>query len=250
MSTPENDADAFDATGTPGEHDAPDALEHGDIQLVGRFVDSSNETFLVELTCGDEQTFAVYKPEAGERPLHDFEPGLYRRERTAYLLSEALGWNLVPRTVIRHDAPFGVGSLQRFIDAEPGEHYFTLYADAPETHEQLRRLAVFDVVANNTDRKSGHVLRDRDGHVWGIDHGLCFAAPLKLRTVIWDFAGDEITPDLVDDVARLVDEVPESIAEQLDDSEVRAIRGRARYVLAAGRLPVDPTGMRYPWPLV
>ncbi|MGO2111650.1 MAG: SCO1664 family protein [Pseudoclavibacter sp.] len=227
-----------------------DPLRVGAAELVGQFADSSNETFLVELADGDDSTLAVYKPELGERPLRDFEPGLYRRERAAYLLSEHLGWGVVPRTIVREDLPFGVGSLQQFIETDPAEHYFTMFADAPETHGDLRRLAVFDFIANNTDRKSGHVLRGLDGRVWGIDHGLCFAAEFKLRTVIWDFAGEVIAHDLVDDVSGLLDEVPEGVRELLDDDELRALRGRARYVLATSRLPVDPTGMRYPWPLV
>lgn len=225
-------------------------LTEGEIDVVGQIAASSNETFLVELTLADQRGYAIYKPELGERPLHDFEPGLYRRERAAYLLSEALGWCLVPFTTIRDDAPYGVGSLQRYVEADLREHYFTLLADAPESHDALRRLAVFDVVSNNTDRKAGHVLRDADGRIWGIDHGLCFAAAFKLRTVIWDFAGERIPPGLVADVAELIDEVPADVADLLTGEEVRALRARARYVFASATLPDDPTGMRYPWPLV
>ena len=154
-------------------------LTEGRVELLGRIPRSSNETFLVQVSCGDDAAYAVYKPEAGERPLSDFEPGLYQRERAAYLLSESLGWGLVPPTVIREDAPLGIGSLQWFIECDFQEHYFTLYEDAPETHRELARIALFDYVANNTDRKSGHVLRGDDGRVWGIDHGLCFSAALQ-----------------------------------------------------------------------
>ncbi len=152
-------------------------LTEGSIELLGLIPRSSNQTFLVQVTCGEDEGYAVYKPEAGERPLSDFEPGLYKRERAAYLLSESLGWGFVPPTVIREDAPLGAGSLQWFIDCDFQEHYFTLFEDAPETHSELARIALFDYIANNTDRKSGHVLRGFDGRVWGIDHGLLKTSP-------------------------------------------------------------------------
>ena len=225
-------------------------LTEGSVDLVGRILRSSNETFLVQLSHGEDTAQAIYKPVAGERPLSDFEPGLHRRERAAYLLSEALGWGMVPPTVIREDAPLGVGSLQWFIDCDFREHYFTLAAEDPSTHPDLARMALFDYVANNTDRKSGHVLRGDDGRIWGIDHGLCFSAVFKLRTVIWDFAGEPIPEPLLADIAPLADEVPAELAELLDDDEVAALRRRVRRMLQEGTLPVDLTGMRYPWPLV
>ncbi|MDP9983907.1 putative repeat protein (TIGR03843 family) [Pseudarthrobacter oxydans] len=225
-------------------------LAEGRVELLGRIPRSSNETFLAQVSCGDDEAYAVYKPEAGERPLSDFEPGLFRRERAAYLLSESLGWGIVPLTVIRDDAPLGIGSLQRFIECDFQEHYFTLYADAPETHPELARIALFDYVANNTDRKSGHVLRGDDGRVWGIDHGLCFSAAYKLRTVIWDFAGEPISDALLEDIAPLAEDVPPEVAELLDEEEVTALQHRVLHLLHLGVLPVDRTGMRYPWPLV
>jgi len=225
-------------------------LAEGRIDLLGRIPRSSNATFLVQVSCGDDSAWAVYKPEAGERPLSDFEPGLYRRERAAYLLDVHLAWGLVPPTVIREDSPLGVGSLQWFVECDAREHYFTLYADAPETHPVLSRIALFDCVANNTDRKSGHVLRGLDGRVWGIDHGLCFAAPFKLRTVIWDFAGDPIPAPLLEDIAPLAEAVPDDVAELLDAEEAAALQRRVQRLLREGVLPVDRTGMRFPWPLV
>ena len=225
-------------------------LTEGRVELLGRLPRSSNETFLVQVCRGNEAAYAVYKPEAGERPLSDFEPGLYRRERAAYLLSESLGWGLVPPTVIREDAPLGIGSLQWFIECDFREHYFTLYADAPETHRDLAQMALFDYIANNTDRKSGHVLRGDDGRIWGIDHGLCFSASFKLRTVIWDFAGDPIPEALLEDIAPLTEAVPPSVAELLDSEEVTALQHRVQRLLRAWVLPIDRTGMRYPWPLV
>ncbi|MCZ2404563.1 SCO1664 family protein [Paenarthrobacter sp. Z7-10] len=225
-------------------------LAEGHVELLGRILHSTNATFLVQVSCRDDAAWAVYKPEAGERPLSDFEPGLYRRERAAYLLSERLSWGIVPATVIREDCPLGSGSLQWFVDSDVREHYFTLYADAPETHRALAQMALFDYIANNTDRKSGHVLRDPDGHVWGIDHGLCFSAGFKLRTVIWDFAGDPIPDALLEDISPLADAVPDGVAELVDDMEVTALRHRVQRLLREPVLPVDPTGMRYPWPLV
>ena len=183
-------------------------LAEGRVELLGRIPRSSNETFLVRVSCGDDSAYAVYKPEAGERPLSDFEPGLYRRERAAYLLSESLEWGLVPTTVIREEAPLGIGSLQWFIKCDFRQHYFTLYSDAPETHRDLSQIALFDYIADNTDRKSGHVLRALNGRVWSIDHGLCFSAGFKLRTVIWDFAGKPIPEALLKDIAPLAEAAP------------------------------------------
>jgi uncharacterized repeat protein (TIGR03843 family) len=225
-------------------------LADGSVELLGRIPGSSNETFLVLVSCGDDSAYAVYKPEAGERPLSDFEPGLYRRERAAYVLSESLEWGLVPTTVIREEAPLGVGSLQWFIECDLQQHYFTLYADAPETHRELAQIALFDYVANNTDRKSGHVLRGHNGRVSGIDHGLCFSAAFKLRTVIWDFAGEPIPDALLEDIAPLAEAAPPEVAELLDNEEVTALQHRVQRLLHARVLPVDRTGMRYPWPLV
>jgi uncharacterized repeat protein (TIGR03843 family) len=225
-------------------------LAEGRIELLGRFERSSNETFLVRVLSGNDSGRAVYKPEAGERPLYDFEPGLYRRERAAYELSEYLAWGIVPPTVIREDSPLGIGSLQWFIDCDFREHYFTLYEDAPETHRVLSQIALFDYVANNTDRKSGHVLRGRDGQVWGIDHGLCFSADFKLRTVIWDFAGEPIPRGLLKDLTPLAETVPPGLTGLLDDAEISSLQRRVQRLLRDKVLPVDHTGMRYPWPLV
>jgi len=225
-------------------------LTDGRVELLGRIMSGSNATFLAEVSCEGDSAWAVYKPEAGERPLVDFDAGLYRRECAAFQLSEALGWGMVPPTVVRADAPLGVGSLQWFIEGDHQEHYFTLYADAPETHDDLARMALFDYVANNTDRKSGHVLRGTDGRIWGIDHGLCFSAAFKLRTVIWDFAGDPIPDHLLEDIRPLAGAVPAEVAGLLHPAEVAALQRRVQHLLRDMVLPVDHTGMRYPWPLV
>ena len=171
-------------------------LASAELGVLGRVTESTNLTLVVEFGQGDDYAWGIYKPEAGERPLHDFDPGLHARELAAFELSEWLGWHLVPPTVVRHDAPVGVGSVQWFVEND-GEHYFTLLEQRPETHDQLRRMALFDVITNNTDRKGGHVLCDADGHLWGIDHGLCFGTHARLRTVIWDFAGEAIAPALL-----------------------------------------------------
>lgn len=220
------------------------------MELLGVIRGSSNSALLVEVCHEDRSVWAVYKPREGERPLIDFAPGLHRREHAAYLLSEALGWGLVPPTVVREDGPFGVGSLQLFVQHDPLAHYFTLYDAVPESHDALRRIALFDVVANNADRKGGHVLHGVDGRVWGIDHGLCFAAGYKLRTVVWDFGGDPVPEDLLDAVAPLADAVPEQLAGLLTSSEVLALQQRVRRLLERPVLPVDATGRRVPWPLL
>lgn len=239
-----------DLENAAGDGPVLDLLSGGSVEVVARIIPSSNHALLAEVSSDSGTVAAVYKPEAGERPLWDFEPGLYRREVAAYLLSEWLGWGLVPPTVVRDDAPAGVGSLQLFVDADPEEHYFTLYERAPETLAALRSMAVFDLLANNADRKSGHVLRGPDGRVQGIDHGLCFAADDKLRTVIWDFAGEPIGAELLDDLAPLAVEVPPPLASLLDPEELSALQARARRLLDTGRFPFDRNGRRVPWPLV
>lgn len=223
-------------------------LALGEIEVKGRMPWSSNGTFLVGLCQGDAAADAVYKPLRGERPLWDFPPGLYRREIAAYRVSEALGWGIVPETVVRREAPLGEGSLQLFVEADFSHHYFTL-VDHEEHHDQLRRIAVFDLLANNADRKSGHCLLSPDGHIWGIDHGLCFHEEPKLRSVIWDFAGEPVDPDILADVAGLIGEPP-TFEGLLTTTELAAFRRRVEAVLDLGRLP-DPLGERpYPWPLV
>jgi uncharacterized repeat protein (TIGR03843 family) len=193
---------------------------------------------------------AVYKPERGERPLWDFPDGLYRREVAAYELSVALGWDCVPGTVEREDAPLGVGSLQRFVEADFSRHYFAL-RDEGGVDDQLRRMCLFDILANNTDRKGGHVLVDDDDHVWGIDNGLCFSTHARLRTVIWDFSGEPIPDDLMDAVATLLDAgLPDAVCDLLVEEEADAVLHRARVVRSARQFPHDPTGRAIPWPLL
>jgi uncharacterized repeat protein (TIGR03843 family) len=224
-------------------------LRDGDITVKGRMPRSSNATFLVELALDGATALAVYKPEQGERPLWDFPPGLYRREIAAFLLSEALGWGLVPPTAPR-DGPLGEGSLQLFVPADFRHHYFTLL-EAGEHRETLQRICLFDLVANNADRKSGHCLLVPGDRIYAIDNGLTFHAEPKLRTVIWDFGEEPIAPALREDLRRVLgDDLPPALAELLDSDEQGALKRRARGLLRTGHYPVDKSGLRYPWPLI
>ncbi len=210
---------------------------------------SSNSTFLVSIIDREELVKAIYKPMRGEKPLWDFEPGLHRREVAAYRLAEAMGLHFVPPTILR-DGPQGEGSVQLLIEANPDEHYFAIFEERQELHDQFRAMCAFDIVANNTDRKSGHVLIDKDSRVWGIDHGLCFAQDFKIRTVIWEFGGEAISESLLEKIEPLTQTEPLEVATLLNEQEVIAITERAKWLLDGARFPVDPSGRHYPWPLV
>ena len=246
--------------------DAAELLATRELSIEGRLPWSSNLTFLVTLEGTDQETDAetdgassgrsrpvqaVYKPHQGEQSLWDFPDGLYRRVVAAYRLSEALGWGIVPPTVIREDAPFGPGSVQLFIESDYEQHYFTILEEGGREGE-LEVFCAFDVVANNADRKSGHVLLGSGGQLWGIDHGLCFHAQHKLRTVIWDFAGDDVPGWIIEDLERLVASgLPDDLSELLSQAEAEAVLERAALLAAVGTYP-EPVGDRppYPWPLV
>jgi len=210
---------------------------------------SSNSTFLVSINDHEETVKAIYKPMRGEKPLWDFEPGLHRREVAAYRLAEAMGLHFVPPTILRA-GPQGEGSVQLLIEANPDEHYFAIFEERQELHDQFRAMCAFDIVANNTDRKSGHVLVDKNSRVWGIDHGLCFAQDFKIRTVIWEFGGEAIAESLLEKIEPLTQTVPLEVATLLNEQEVIAITERAKWLLDGARFPVDPSGRHYPWPLV
>ena len=231
------------------EVSALDLLRRGEITVKGRMPDSSNATFLVSLALDGATTYAIYKPGRGERPLWDFPPELYRREIAAYRFSEALGWSVVPLTIFR-EGPFGDGSLQLFVDADFEQHYFTLM-ERSEQHERLKAICLFDLAANNADRKSGHCLLGPDGEVYAIDNGLCFHVEPKLRTVIWDFAGQPIPEPLLEDLARFsAARLPEGLAELIAAPEQKALSVRIKRLVAERRFPRDRSGHRYPWPLV
>ena len=230
------------------------AFQQGEIELKGQFMLGSNYTFLVEIN-HKGQTFAgVYKPQKGEQPLWDFPANsLAGREVSAYLLSEFLGWSLVPYTILREDGPYGPGSLQKFIEYNPNQHYFNFKA---EDKERLRIVALFDHLLNNADRKGSHVLLEkRSRHLYAIDHGLCFHAEDKLRTVIWDFAGQEIEPDRLGDIQRMCDALkqPSALLADLEPyltpEEIAALAERGQGLLAEGHFPQPPQDRRaFPYP--
>ncbi len=242
--------DRLDSDVAPDDPATIPLLTNGEIELIGRMPWSSNRTFLVHVRDGEHHTQAVYKPEAGERPLWDFPAGLWRREVGTYVLAKQLGWPIIPPTVTRTEGPLGVGSLQILVPANYSEHYFTVRED--QRHRRaLEQMCVLDLISNNTDRKGGHVLLGNDGRIWGVDHGLNFHQEFKLRTVLWDFVGDPIPASLIEDVVRLIEHgLDPALAELLDSFERDAALTRARAVVAEGRFPADPTGRRYPWPLV
>lgn len=224
-------------------------LTNGDMEVIGRMPNSSNATLMVTVTCGDDETRAIYKPGKGERPLWDFPPGLYKREVAAYELSRALGWDQVPCTVLR-DGPFGPGSVQLFVDFDPQQHYFTLHEEREDLHDDLRRMAVFDFIANNTDRKGGHVLLGTDGNVWGIDHGVCFSEDFKLRTVIWEFGGEPIPEGMLAPVEAIAQRIPADVADHLSHGEIEAVYGRIEWLLTERVFPEPASRYEYPWPII
>jgi uncharacterized repeat protein (TIGR03843 family) len=223
------------------------------MEIVGRLANSSNATLLARLDAPGSP-LAVYKPAAGERPLWDFPEGtLYRREVAAFEVSEAIGWNIVPPTVLREQAPYGPGSVQAFIDHDPEQHYFTLL---PTQEPWFRRLAVFDMVCNNADRKGGHCVVDGEGRLWALDHGLTFNLEPKLRTVVWDFAGRSVPARERRAVAAFASELvgdtelATRLAPLLAPDEVAALAARAHAVAALRRFPEPSSGWSFPWPLV
>jgi uncharacterized repeat protein (TIGR03843 family) len=230
-------------------------LATGELTLEGRLAWSSNVTFLARVTAGDGALLAVYKPRRGERPLWDFPTGtLCQREVAAYEVSEVLGWHLVPPTVLR-PGPYGEGMVQAFVPHDPELHYLAL--ESPDL-ATVQRMVAFDVVVNNADRKSGHVLVAEDGALWAIDHGLAFHVEPKLRTVIWDLAGEPLPPRLVKalrDLAVNLRAPDSALARALDPLltpfEVAATADRALALARAGRFPeADPDRRSYPWPPV
>jgi uncharacterized repeat protein (TIGR03843 family) len=224
-------------------------LGSGSIEVEGRIPWSSNAIFLVRVSLRDLEGRAVYKPAAGERELWDFPGGLYKREVAAFELDRAIGIHAVPSAVVRRDAPYGPGSLQRFIDARFDEHYFSL-RELSAHHDALREIAGFDLLANNADRKGGHLLVDKHAKLWAIDNALTFHADWKLRTVMWDFIGDAIPDRVVEGAGRLVNETPEPLTGLLSDEELDALRARAKAVVKDPFFPEPDDETRLPWPLV
>lgn len=264
-----------------------DALREGELTLIGKITHASNATLVCDATSGEETVRCVYKPVRGEQPLWDFPDGtLAGRECASYLVSEQLGWGVIPRTILR-DGPFGPGMVQRWIDTPDrhgtdlpsddivgldlvdicpadevppgffeilhatdmdGSNVALIHADDP----RLQRMAVLDILINNADRKGGHALEGLDGSVYGVDHGICLHSENKLRTVLWGWAGREVPGALVSDIAELVDtlagEFGERLAEHITPTEVAALRERAGALVDAPTMP-RPNGSRpIPWP--
>ena len=228
-------------------------LQTGAIEVLGLIPYSSNYTFLTRVTCDAQEVNAVYKPRRGERPLWDFPDGtLAAREVAARVVSDAT-WGIVPPTVLRDDAPLGPGSLQLFIPHDPERHYFVLMDDHLE---ELAAFAAFDAVVNNADRKAGHVIEDEGGRLWAVDHGLTFHVEPKLRTVIWAFAEERLTPAIRSKLemlgAALADEggVGAALAELLSPEEAAATLDRVEGLLLEDRFPAPQGPRPLPWPLI
>lgn len=231
-------------------------LRQADLQPVGYLANASNSTFYCEVDGPDSGVAAVYKPQAGERPLWDFPSGtLCRREVAAYVVSSAVGWDLVPPTVLR-DGPMGLGSVQLFIPHDPRRHYFVL-VEQERYHRELALFVLFDLLVNNTDRKGSHVLLgEADGRLHGIDHGVTFHTQPKLRTVIWDLGGRRVEAPIRADLARIAEELATDggslttqLCELLSAREVAATTQRAEALIRLKSLPRVPSDRRpYPWP--
>ena len=218
-------------------------LHHGEIVSCELTPAGSNYTFLSKIDLGQENGLAIYKPRDGEVPLWDFPSGtLYKRECAAYLLSDILGWDFIPYTIIR-DGPYGVGSVQQFIYHDTQQNYYTLN----ESHaDALRMIACFDLIANNTDRKASHMILDHNGKVWGIDQGLTFHADTKIRTVIWDFSDEPIPDQHLDTLKVFQKQLLEpsdkisSLLELLLPEEIQSLNKRLDWVLSERYYPGIP----------
>ena len=226
------------------------ALTNGELELKGQFMLGSNYTFLVTVHHNGQDLQAVYKPSRGEQPLWDFpDHTLAHREVAAYLVSEALGWCFVPYTALREDGPYGPGSIQQFIEYDPNYHYFN-FNDEDKT--RLEPVMLFDLLCNNADRKGSHVIIEKETNkLWLIDHGLCFHEDEKLRTVIWDYAGQQISDGLLEALARLpaTQDLLADLQPYLSPSEIAALTTRAEALILSGVFPYPPEHRRaYPYP--
>jgi uncharacterized repeat protein (TIGR03843 family) len=243
-----------DMTGKVLAGDIIKILEEGEMEMEGLVSWGSNYTFLVHLRHDLGQLDGIYKPSRGERPLWDFARGtLCLRERAAFVASEAIGWSLVPPTVLRK-GPHGWGSLQLFIDHDPQLHYLSFQG---EHIEEAQKVALFDVIINNADRKSGHVILGNGGRLWCIDHGVSFHDEYKLRSVIWDFEGQPIPGPLKEDLIAFQtwlcygsDSNLQELGQLLDRSEIEALESRLRRLIESGKFPHPGSGRHYPWPLI
>jgi hypothetical protein len=233
------------------EPEALELLTHGELTVEGRLVDASNATLYCAASLNGVTGACVYKPESGERPLWDFPDGtLACRETAAYTVSRSSGWGIVPPTVRRETGPFGSGMVQLWIDV-PDET--DLRAVLRGWRTQLQQLVVFDAVINNADRKGGHLLPTSDCHLYAVDHGVSFHIEEKLRTILWNWAGEKLPDDCADAVLRLRAEMDGTLGAELaallTSGEVRATGRRLDRLIATGRFP-EPSGEwpATPWP--
>jgi hypothetical protein len=237
----------------PAVQTAIEVLTQGEMRIVGQFENSSNYTFLTELSLGDQKLQAVYKPIRGEYPLWDFpDHTLAKRETAAFVLSEWLGWHLVPATVFRRNAPLGAGSLQTYIEHDPERHYFAL---STEEIQLLKPIALFDLIINNADRKGSHLFFDAANRLWCIDHGLCFHRQDKLRTVIWDFRGETVPEPLLADISQAQaplkrgGELFTRLHSYLAIPEIQMLSKRIAGLIETPIFPQPPTDRRaFPYP--
>jgi len=243
----------FESPADPASNEDPaiELLTDGELEIAGRLVEASNATLYCIVTHEDQQAECVYKPVAGERPLWDFPHGtLAGRELAAYAVSRASSWDIVPPTVYR-DGPFGPGMCQLWIDPDPSVDLIALARSG--SHHGLRAMSVFDAVINNADRKIGHLLPAPGGHLYGCDHGVCFAEEYKLRTVLWQWRGDPLTSDAVEALERLAaqldGELGTHLRQWLTDREIRAVKVRTEMLLQHRVHPYPPEDWpAVPWP--
>jgi len=223
------------------------ALQHGKYEIKGQFTFGSNYTFLVTVYNEGKEYPAVYKPLRGEQPLWDFpENTLAGREVAAYLVSETLGFHIVPFTTLRKSGPYGAGSLQQYIEYDPEYHYFNF---TNEDRLLLKPVVLFDWLCNNADRKGSHVFFENNTHkLYAIDHGICFHEDDKLRTVLWDFSGQKIPEELLVRLAGIKSLLP-SLEPYLTSRELSALCSRAESIMKRGSFPRQPRDRRaLPWP--
>jgi hypothetical protein len=228
-------------------------LREGTGRVEGLFPLGSNATFLCQMESSRGSLRAVYKPARGERPLWDFPAGsLGRREAAAFEVSRGLHWDFVPPTVFREDGPLGPGSFQEFIDLDPEANYFTLREGEADA---LRQVAAFDMLINNADRKAMHVLRDTSGRIRLIDHGVCFHTEPKLRTVIWEFAGERIPAAILTTIRTFrqtlmsVGRIRAALENLLSEEELEAMAARAVALESSACFPEPGPGWNVPWPI-
>ena len=226
--------------------DRHQVITQGELDVEGRFIDASNATLFAVAKLGNQEAKVIYKPVAGERPLWDFPDGnLAQRERAAYLLSEGLGLHLVPFTILR-DGPFGVGSVQEWIEMEED---FDVVAFASADTQELRKMVLLDAIINNTDRKYGHILVDLNGRIFGCDHGVTFHADPKLRTVLWQWAGEEFTAEEISVLQKSIEIAESILSDLITKEEIQALNERSTEMIHAGAFPYPSEEWpAIPWP--